>query len=201
MGIRFTLLLLLLLAPYWGHARPVSYPGGSTLMFLQDERQETVYYHYSPSHKYSLGIELVDEKHATKNHANLRYTYLLNRNNTKNSQRNLYFQSSLSASGNDEYSYGLLGDWETRRYFIGFGAKELKSNMRDYSKQFVQIGFAPYLGNYGDLHSWLMVKSKHDSLTDEWNSYPVVKFFKGDYLLELGVDENDELDLYFMIRF
>ena len=119
----------------------------------------------------------------------------------KHSQRNLYFQSSLSAGGNDEYSYGFLGDWETRRYFIGFGAQELKSNLRDYDKQFVQIGFAPYLGDYGDLHSWLMVKSKHDGRTDKWNTYPVIKFFKGDFLLEFGVDEEDEPDIHFMIRF
>lgn len=170
-------------------------------MILSDEREDSVYYHYSPSYKYSLGIELVDEKQHTKNHANLRYTYLLDRKNTQYSQRNLYFQSSLSTGGNDEISYGFLGDWETRRYFIGFGAEELNSSMRDYSKQFIQIGFAPYLGNYGDLHSWLMVKSKRDSLTDEWNSYPVIKFFKGDYLLEFGIDENNEPDLHFMIRF
>ena len=170
-------------------------------MILTDEKEEAIYYHYSPTYKYSLGIELVDEKKRANNHANFRYTYLLNRKNTHNLQRNLYFQSSVSTGGNDEYTYGFLGDWETRRYFIGFGVHDIKSNMRDYSKQFVQIGLAPYLGNYGDLHTWLMVKSKHDSLTDEWNSYPVVKFFKGDYLLEFGFDENDELDLHFMIRF
>ena len=199
MGIRFLFLLFLL--PQSLQARPVSYSGGSTFMVFSDEMRDSAYYHYSPSYKYSLGIELVDEKKAMKNHANFRYTYLLNRKNTQKSQRNLYFQSSLSAGGNDEYSYGFLGDWETRRYFIGFGAQELKSNLRDYDKQFVQIGFAPYLGDYGDLHSWLMIKSKHDSRTDKWNTYPVIKFFKGDYLLEFGVDENDEPDIHFMIRF
>jgi hypothetical protein len=77
----------------------------------------------------------------------------------------------------------------------------LKSNLRDYDKQFFQIGFSPYLGDYGDLHSWLMIKSKHDSRTDKWNTYPVIKFFKGDYLLEFDVDENNEPDIHFTIRF
>ena len=194
-------LFLLFLLPLSLQARPISYPGGSTFMFFSDDKRDAAYYHYSPSYKYSLGIELIDEKKAMKNHTNFRYTYLLNRKNTQNSQRNLYFQSSLSAGGNDEYSYGFLGDWETRRYFIGFGAQELKSTLRDYDKRFIQMGFAPYLGDYGDLHSWLMIKSKHDSRSDKWNTYPLIKFFKGDYLLEFGVDENDDPDIHFMIRF
>ena len=198
MGIRF--LLLFLLVPTSLQARPVSYSGGSTFMIFSDDMMDSAYYHYSPSYKYSLGIELVDEKKQTEDHVYFRHTYLLDRKNTQHSQRNLYFQSGLSTGGNDEYFYGLLGDWETRRYFIGFGAQEFKSNARNYSKQFIQIGFAPYLGAYGDLHSWLMVKSKRTDLTDEWNTYPVIKFFKGDYLLEFGVDENDKLDLHFMIR-
>ena len=38
-------------------ARPISYSGGSTVMALSNEMKNAVYYHYSPSHKYSLGLE------------------------------------------------------------------------------------------------------------------------------------------------
>ena len=31
-------------------------------MVFSDEMRDSAYYHYSPSYKYSLGIELVDEK-------------------------------------------------------------------------------------------------------------------------------------------
>ena len=82
----------------------------------------------------------------------------MNRKNTKNSQSNLYFQSAISTKDNN-YFYGIHGDWETRRYFIGFDYKEVK-NIIDYTDKHIQLGLAPYLGEYGDLHTWLMVKTR-----------------------------------------
>jgi len=38
-------------------ARPISYSGGSTMMAMSDDMKETIYYHYSPTYKYSVGIE------------------------------------------------------------------------------------------------------------------------------------------------
>ena len=199
MGIRFILILLMM--PTALNARPVSYTGGSTFMLFADDMKNSTYYHYSPSYKYSLGIELVDDRKQDENYAYFRYTHLLDRKNTRHSQRNFYFQSGVSSQGLDGHFYGLHGDWETRRLFAGFGVKRVNTDSQDYTEQFLQFGFAPYLGNYGDLHSWLMVKTKRTSLTDGWHTYPVIKFFKGDYLFEMGVDENNQLDAHFMIRF
>lgn len=198
MGIR--ILLLVLLLPSTIQARPVSYSGGSTIMLFSDDKQGSVYYHYSPNYTYSIGIEMVDTREQADDYARFRFTYLLDRKNTKRSQRNLYFESGLNAGGDKENFYGLMGDWETRQYFVGFGAREFESDTRSHSKQFIQLGFAPYVGEYGDLHSWLMVKSKRTSSADDWNTYPMLRFFKGDYFLEVGVDENEKLDLHFMVR-
>ena len=57
---------------------------------------------------------------------NFRFTYLLNRNNTPNSQRNLYMQSGVSSNGLDNFFYGIHGDWETRRLFAGFGIPPIR---------------------------------------------------------------------------
>ena len=198
MGIR--ILVLFLLLPATVQARPVSYTGGSTFMLFADDRQDSVYYHYSPNYRYSLGIEMIDAQEQGEDHARFRFTYLLDRKNTRHSQRNLYFESGLSAGSDKENFYGLMGDWETRQYFVGFGAREFESDTRSHSKQFIQLGFAPYIGEYGDLHSWFMVKSKRTSSADDWNTYPTLRFFKGDYFLEVGVDENEKLDLHFMVR-
>ena len=93
---------------------------------ISDNIKNSIYYHYSPSYKYSIGIEVIKDKYFNDNYSYLRYTYLLNRKNTENSQRNLYFQSGISSKGFDEFFYGLHGDWETRRLFVGFGLKETK---------------------------------------------------------------------------
>ena len=180
-------------------ARPISYSGGHTLMHFNDNMKESIYYHYSPSFKYSIGVEELNNKIFDRSETNLRFTYLVNRKNTKNSQRNFYFQSAVSTK-NSNFIYGVHGDWETRRYFIGFDYKEVK-NIIDYTDKHIQLGFAPYLGEYGDLHTWLMVKTKKNSLNNKQITYPVVKFFKGNILLELGYDKKTDWDIHLMYRF
>ena len=44
-------------------ARPISYSGGSTLMAFSDNIKNSIYYHYSPSYKYSIGIEKINDKY------------------------------------------------------------------------------------------------------------------------------------------
>ena len=180
-------------------ARPISYSGGHTLMHFNDNMKESIYYHYSPSFKYSIGVEELNNKIFDRSETNLRFTYLVNRKNTKNSQRNFYFQSAVSTK-NSNFIYGVHGDWETRRYFIGFDYKEVK-NIIDYTDKHIQLGLAPYLGEYGDLHTWLMVKTKKNSINNKQITYPVVKFFKGNVLLELGYDKKTDWDIHLMYRF
>jgi len=43
-------------------ARPVSYPGGLTAMPASDDMKDSVYVHYSPTYKYSFGIEVISDK-------------------------------------------------------------------------------------------------------------------------------------------
>ena len=180
-------------------ARPISYSGGHTIMHFNDNMKESLYYHYSPSYKYSFGIENLNDKGFSKSDSYLRFTYLLNRKNKKESQRNLYFQSAFSPNDSNNF-YGIHGDWETRRLFVGFGYKKIE-NIIDYDDKFIQLGIAPYLGKYGDFHTWLMVKTKKNSLNKKQTTYPVLKFFKGNALLELGYDKKTDWDIHLMYRF
>ena len=91
-------------------ARPISYSGGSTLMSMSDNMKDSIYYHYSPTYKYSIGIESVNNKFFDKDFIYLRLTYLLNRKNTQHSQRNFYFQASIAADNLNDYFYGMHGN-------------------------------------------------------------------------------------------
>ena len=182
-------------------ARPISYTGGSTIMSFSDNMKDSLYYHYSPSYKYSVGIENLRDNYFNDDYSYVRYTYLLNRKNTENSQRNLYFQSGISSKGFNEYFYGIHGDWETRRLFVGFGLKETEKKIQDYLEQYYQIGVAPYIGDYGDFHTWIILKSKKNSLENKWSTYPVLKFFKGNILMEIGYHEKTNWDAHLMYRF
>ncbi len=206
MGIlKITLLLLMPLVfidfVNYAAARPISYPGGYTVMSFSDNMKDSIYFHYSPTYKYSIGIEGVEDKYFNKKYSYLRFTYLLNRKNTQTSQRNLYFHSGLSSDGLDNYFYAIHGDWETRRWFSGFGYKQTKTKIKDYSDQYLQLGVAPYKGAYGDLHTWIMIKSKKNSLTNNWSTYPILKFFKGNYLMEFGYNDKTEWDVHLIYRF
>ena len=201
MGIRLSIILFFFLVSNSSESRPISYSGGSTLMAFSDNMKNSIYYHFSPSFKYSLGIESIEDKFFGNNYSYLRFTYLLNRKNTPNSQRNLYFQSGVSSKHFGNFFYGIQGDWETRRLFFGFSLKQVENEKKDYYDQYYQLGFAPYLGNYGNLHTWIMIKSKRNSLRNEWSTYPVLKLFKGNILMEVGYSDKTEWDLHLMYRF
>jgi len=217
MGIKALIILVFFFHIANLEARPISYSGGYTLMMESNNMQDSVYYHYSPSYKYSLGIQQIKDKYFNSNYSYLRLTYLLNRRNTKNSQRNLYLQSGLSSDGLDHYFYGTHGDWETRRLYAGFGYKKtmmetldyieqylqvgVVMETLDYIEQYLQVGVAPYIGEYGDLHTWLMFKAKKNDLTSDWDTYPVLKFFKGNALVEFGYSDTSNWDIHLMYRF
>ena len=200
MGIRIIAILICFLPPGIV-ARPVSYSGGSTVMVFSDNMKDSIYYHYSPSYRYSLGFESVKDKYFKKDHVYFRYTRLLDRKNTEKSQRNLYFQSGISTEGLDNHFYGIQGDWESRRWFAAFGYKKVVIDEQYYTDQFYQTGLAPYLGEYGDLHTWFLFKIRKHSLAGGWSTYPVLKFFKGNFLIEFGYNSETEWDAHLMYRF
>ena len=201
MGIKFFSSAFLLLNIFQLDARPISYSDGSTLMMESNNLQDSVYYHYSPTYKYSIGIQPIKDKYFNSSYSYLRLTYLINRRNTQHSQRNLYFQYGLSLKGFNHYFFGTHGDWETRRLFAGFGYKKTMMKTLNYIEQYLQIGVAPYVGEYGDLHTWIMMKSKKNDLTADWDTFPVLKFFKGDALVELGYSDKSHWDIHLMYRF
>ena len=199
MGIR--ILLILLIFTSTGYARPISYPGGITVMGFSDNMKDSVYAHYSPSHLYSFGIESKKDKYTQSDYSYLRFTYLLDRKNTEKSQRNFYFQSGINPDGIDNYFLGIHGDWETRRLYTGFSYKNVRLKTQTYQDKFFQLGIAPYLGEYGDLHTWLMVKAKKNSIDNDWSVYPMLKLFRGDFLVEIGYNKKTNVDAHLMYRF
>ena len=200
MGMHLYILFFILVSTNI-EARPISYSGGSTLMMFSDNMKDSLYYHYSPSYKYSVGIENLKDKNLRDDYSYLRFTYLINRKNSLHSQRNLYFQSGLSSKSGNDLFYGIHGDWETRRWFLGFDTKKVENRLKSYNQNHLQIGFAPYLGEYGDIHTWLMLKTKKTSIKDKRSSYPALKFFKGNTLLEFGYNNKTEWDIHLMYRF
>lgn len=66
-----------------------------------------------------------------------------------------------------------------------------------------RVGWAPYEGDTGALHTWLMLEVDHRKHMDERTSVtPLLRFFKGPALLELGYNLIDSSPLVnFTYRF
>lgn len=181
-------------------ARPISYSGGSTAMIFSNNLNNSIYYHFSPTYKYSLGLEAIKDKYFEDSYSYFRFTYLINRKNTQSSQRNLYFQSGINPNDFESMFYGIHGDWETRRIFLGFNVKRIENKNQNYSDNSFKVGFAPYLGDYGDIHTWMMLKTKKNSITNQYSTYPFLRFFKGNTLFEFGYNNKTNWDVHLVHR-
>lgn len=202
MGIinKIVVLLLLIVTSDIALSRPISWSGGSTIMYKSNSMYSSYYYHYSPLYKYSMGLEYINDRHFNDQYINLKTTYLLERKNTKMSQANLYLTGGISVKSKNNHFYGIHGDWETRRLFTSFSVLNKHTDVKDYTENELIFGVAPYLGEYNDLHTWVMVKTKKNTIDNNWETYPFVKFFKGDSLFEIGT-KNSHWDIHYMLRF
>ena len=194
-------------------ARPISYVGGWTLITTNNYHRNSLLTHYTPSFKYSLGhnIEYWNKNEYWLNMLNL--NYLLKRINKKNSQTNFYLKSGFGFLKSDlkvnntkkEYvsSLKFSSDWETRKEFLAYNCEFIRSEtIKDTLYQSARIGFAPYIANYGAIHSWVMYEISYMSdKSDKYTSTGILRFFKSTNLLEIGIDDSKNLLVNYIKRF
>jgi hypothetical protein len=195
------------------HARPVSYPGGWTGMSMNDEDMNSLHIHYSPTAKYSLGYKTAFWRAKKFQTHSLKVNNLLRRWNNPDSQANLYLKSGAGLAADisrenpdptePHVFSGMSFDWENRRLFSQYeNAYHYSGEIDESFEQFIRLGIAPYIGEYGDFHTWLMLKAEHDpGEKDSVTLTPHLRFFKGEYLLEIGYSENKEVFANFEVRF
>ncbi len=205
-----TTFLILFIAPPDILARPISYSGGSTIMAMSGPIKSSIHAHYSPTYKYSVGYkaEYLRRSQIALNGAQL--NNLLKRWNLPAAQGNLYLKSSIgnaNKSGEDEaYGFvGVAGDFETRKYFVSYENRYYKSDggILSQFEQSARVGVAPYVAEYGNLHTWLMLQVDHvpKFKGDEVIATPLVRLFKGLHMAEFGVSTNKRFMLNFIARF
>ena len=200
-GIKNVIFAILMLTAFESQARPISYVGGHTLMLNSSEQSDNIYWHYTPNINYSIGLDYQQDKVSEEYFSSARLTYLLNRKNTVTSQRNLYVKTGVALTNSDNHFYALTGDWESRRLFAGFSAKKISGVSYDLFEQSAKIGVAPYLGDYGDFHTWLMIETKKNDLDDKRTTYPVLRLFKGGALVEVAYHKSSDWTAHLMYRF
>lgn len=194
------------------NSRPISYTGGWTIIQNNELETNSFLLHYSPSPKYSIGS--FSNYFRKKNYLfeGLRVNFLLKRLNKKKSQTNLYFKGDLGKTFstkqkvNDQklsFTTGLAFDWETRKYFVKYeNTYSDFGKIDNFFKQKIKLGFAPYLANFGQLHTWVMIQLDHRPGEDEKIMFtPLVRLFKYSYMIEMGLSNKFKPLINLAIRF
>lgn len=209
----YWLILAILILNKGLHARPISYQGGWTIMQMNDFKTNSIHLHLSPSVNYSIGYRGEYWRIKKWKSHSVQLNYLIKRINRPKSQANFYFKNGLgfASSSNNNYKSkiepnlfsGILFDWEDRRNLISYENKFNHNFTIDkYFLQKIRFGLAPYLGKYGDLHSWIIIQIEHMPRAENKIIYtPLLRIFKGDFLSEVGLNNHKELMFNFIKRF
>lgn len=192
-------------------ARPVSYPGGWTVMQMNNGDMSSAHVHYSPTFKDSIGLYSERNWGEDWHFTGVQYNRLVKRWNTPTSQANLYFKAAAGQAdpfgdGANVEAAGFVGlgaDWETRRWFVSYEGRAYDLGFDKDARQSARVGVAPYVGDFGDLHTWLMLQVENQPESDTPTTLtPLVRFFYDVQLLEIGyTPESEEFMLNWIVRF
>ncbi len=178
-------------------------------MTMNDADANSTHIHYSPTFKYSIGWRHDYMRDESTHIDSVQLNNLIKRWNSKGEQANFYIKSGVGIA----YEHGetapaaftgIALDWETRRYFTSYENRFLWTD--DVGNSFVKhkgrVGIAPYIGDYGDLHTWLMLQIDYDAgQQDSFSATPLIRFFKDSTMLEAGYNLDDGIMLNFIQRF
>lgn len=193
-------------------ARPVSYAGGTMLMLEHDAETSSLNLDYSPTAHVAVGWRHEYFRDDDAQMDGVRLNWLAKRWNNPNSQANLWLLSGAGvAYGNDHVNpAGWVSgsiDWEDRRFYTMAETRAFYGGgddgaTRNYIKHKARLGIAPYIGDAGDLHTWLMVQGDYDAgKKDSFSVTPLVRMFKGTTLVEAGYNLDGGLLLNFTQTF
>jgi len=176
---------------------------------INDVFRSRLHLHYSPDAFNSYGV-VYENRHGTDTEQiGLQWNRLLKRRNTRFSQANLYLKSQVGhVQGGFERdaltAVGLAGDWETRRYFTSYdgryvdGGKVFDGRLEHRAR----VGIAPYVAEYGSLHTWLMLQVEHrPESNNEVTITTLARFFHANYLVEVGITDNQDALFNWILRF
>jgi hypothetical protein len=191
-------------------ARPVSYAGGWTVLQDNNGMYSSLHVHYSPTATDSIGLYVEQNQDLDQTFTGLQYNRLVRRWNAPQSQGNLYLK--LGAGVADPFGEsdaaaasfaGIAADWETRRVFVSYDVRARDFGEDESLCQAARLGIAPYVAEFGELHTWAMLQvENHPDADEPLTVTPLLRFFKGPLLVEAGYTlEEDEFLLNWTWRF
>lgn len=190
-------------------ARPVSWPGGLTVITELNPVMGSALLHYTPNRHWSVGGRYVRMREEGWQLAGAQATWLVRRWNRPAAQANLYVAGFAGAAFDDGGParpgtfLEAQADWENRRLMVmGMGRLTAAQGQGRSDMQMFRLGLAPYAGNYGDVHLWLFGQLMRDSAAaDTIQPALVARVFYRTVMLEAGATDRGRLILNAQLRF
>ncbi len=190
-------------------AKPLSYVGGTMVMQENDETGHTLSIDYTLDPHYAVGLYAKKEVGGKEFETiGPQVNTLIKRWNLEGGQGNIFNMTGVGVSrfhGDDEFSAwsSILADYETRRVFTSYEMRLMYAGDIESSVwQRARVGVAPYVANYDDLNTWLMLQVDDHPAKDETIVVtPLVRFFYKTTLVEAGYSSNDRLMLNAVLQF
>lgn len=179
-------------------AKPLSYVGGTMAMIENDETGNTFSLDYTFTPQFAAALYAKHEIGERENFTAVgpQLNTLVKRWNLEDGQGNIFWMNGVGGAfkdngKGDHFSAwtSVLADYETRRIFFSYEARIMY--VQGTEKSFWQrgrVGFAPYLANYEDLNTWLMVQvDHHPDKTHAGAVTPLLRLFYKTLLVEGGI--------------
>lgn len=177
-------------------AKPLSYVGGTMAMVENDETGNTFSLDYTFAPQFAVALTAKHEIGGTENFttAGPQLNTLIKRWNLDEGQGNIFWINGVGTALRPEGSSfaawtDVLADYETRRFFVSYEARLMyASGIEKSFWQRARVGFAPYLANYEDINTWLMIQVDHHPDKRHASAItPLVRLFYKTLLVETGV--------------
>ena len=206
------------LTPQAAQARPVSYPDAWTAQTFNEATRNAALVHYTLDTDTALGLRVEDRGYDDHVFVGFQANRLLKRWNAPDSQANLYLKAGAGlargrfnvASEDQARAAGfaeIAADWEDRRLFVSGAVRAYAAEGVARTEQSARLGVAPYVAEFGAIHTWAMVQIDHRPQAptaggaEAFTVTPLVRLFKGPVLLEAGYSTNDEPLFHLTYRF
>ena len=190
-------------------AKPLSYVGGTMVMQENDETGHTVSIDYTFDPRFALALyskyEIGGDEFFT---VGPQLNTLLKRWNLADGQGNIFAMTGAGTARQGSQTepaawLTLLADYETRRVFFSYEPRLMFAG--EIEKSFWQrayAGFAPYLADYEQLNTWLLIRfDHHPAEPDHFVVTPVLRFFYKTIWLEAGYSSNNHVMVNWTMQF
>lgn len=192
-------------------AHPVSYEGATQLMIEagEDMQMFELYHSITASQAFGTHFLRLDGKGVERHLMGLQYNRLLKRWNLPDAQANIYAGIGAGAAHDrerDRWTPAAVAIWqadyETRRIYTAYEGMAWVGDGFTHIGNSVAVGVAPYLAEFDELNTWLLLKARHvTEFDDKIEVMPMLRFFYRNLFLEVGATLDGKPQVNFMIHF